>query len=221
MKAAYFTAAIPEPFRILGLQLKPLSLGRYRLMRRFDCAFVGEKEASATMGDLVIGLLICSMRCDEFLKFVEAKDFQKQIRKWGKRVSSSPIIGRIPWLGRRWRKTRSFNVIEKIALFKRYIEEGSTMPEYIEEHSNNGGGGAHWCQSVEVVLRSEVGWSEEEINESPLTKAFSDYFTWAEGKGAVRLMSEGDQHAGEENSKIFAALAPSGAPSGVAQGEVH
>lgn len=202
MKAAYFTAAIPEPFRILGLKLKPLSLGRYRLMRRFDCAFVADEARSATAADLILGVLICSMRCDDFLKFIESDKFGSEIKKWGKRVSSSPLIGAIPWIGKWWRKRHGFNIIEKIVLFKRYVEEGSTMPDYIEE-KEPGSSGAHWFQAVETALKGQLGWRAEDINEEPMTKAFLDYFTWAESQGAIRLMTESEEQMGEENAKIF------------------
>ena len=43
---------------------------------------------------------------------------------------------------------------------------------------------------MEVILRGELGWSEEEINERPLSKALSDYFKWAENKGQIRLMTD-------------------------------
>src|ERR1039457_6510592 len=66
-----FSQAIPKPVRILGLQLLPLSLGRYRMLRRFECPFVAEGPAEASMADLLLGLLICSMRCQEFLEFIE------------------------------------------------------------------------------------------------------------------------------------------------------
>src|SRR5438876_959627 len=109
MNAAYFQAAIPEPFTILGLRLKPLSLGRYRLLKRFGCAFVAEEETGANIEDLIIGVLVCSMRCDEFIEWAHSKHFAKDIKRWGKRVSRVGVIGwigrrLIPPLGRWWRK---------------------------------------------------------------------------------------------------------------------
>src|SRR5437588_535962 len=106
MEAAYFKAAVPEPYRIFGLRLLPLSLGRYRLLRRFGVAFVAEGEATATMQDLVLGILICSMRCRDFLEFIEGEDCQEQLAEWGKRIQKE--IGVDPY----------FSLLAKYGLFK-------------------------------------------------------------------------------------------------------
>ena len=199
---SYFEAAIPEPFRILGLTLKPLSLGRYRLLKRFDCAFVADEEKSATIPDLIIGVLICSMRCDEFLKWAQSPDFGKDIRKWSKRVVQiGPIgwIGRwlIPPLGRWWRKRHSFCAVEKMQLFQRYIREGQVIPKFWINDDGGESSGSHWAHSVETVLRAQ-GWSGEEIDEEPLNRALADYFKFAESKGMIRLMSDEELLAIEE-----------------------
>jgi len=192
MTAPYFVAAIPEPFRILGLQLKPLSLGRYRLMHRFDCAFVADEDRTAGIADLLLGVLICSMRCDEFLTFLGSKGFSRQMRQWSKRVCPVGFFSWIPFV-RKWSGRRNrFNILEKILLFKKYIEEHSKVPKYWDLSDNCEGSGAHWAQGMEVTLRGEVGWSKEEIDEQPLSKGISDYFKYLENQGAIRLMTAYD-----------------------------
>lgn len=209
MNAAYFSAAIPEPFQIIGLRLKPLSLGRYRLLKRFDVAFVSDSEQKATPADLILGVLICAHRCDEFLQWISAPGFRKEVGKWGARVCSQNFDGLIPlkrgW--RFWRKPKGFNIIEKLQLFNRYISSHSYAPKYWDTDSgSSGASGAHWAQSIEVTLRAELGWSEEEINEQPLSKALADYFKYAESQGMLRLMTDEDVAQGEANARIFAAL---------------
>jgi len=190
MPSDYFSAAVPEPFRILGLALKPLSLGRYRLMNRFDVAFVAGKERVPTIPDLLLGVLICSMRCDEFEKFLQDDGFQKQVRRWGKKV-----------------KPKHFNVLEKIRLFRHYIEIHSVVPKYWEMDDSGDTSGAHWSHSMEVALRGELGWSKEEIDEAPLSKAIADYFKWCETRGSIRLMTE-------EDLELVAALDKQGGENG-------
>lgn len=207
MGAAYFTAAVPEPYRILGLRLKPLSLGRYRLLQRFDVAFVADEAKTAGPADLILGLFICSMEVEEFLAWANSNRFQKEAAKWGRKVFSSPIIGRIPFIGKSWRKKYSPEFFQKFALFKRYIEEGSVLPSFWDERGGGQSSSAgHWAQNVEVVLRSELGWTGEEVNEQPLTKALSDYFKFAESQGLVRLISDEEKLQGEENAKILAEI---------------
>jgi hypothetical protein len=188
MSAAIFEAAIPEPFRILGLRLKPLSLGRYRLLQRFHCAFVAEKEVSAGMADLLLGLLICSMEVREFLEFIESSDAARQLKAWRKKIWPMSWLGLVPWVGGWWCRRRGSDAVEKMDLFKLYIAKGSRTPKYWEEEPGQGSAD-HWSHAIEVILRSELNWSEREIDEAPLSKALSDYFKWAENKGLVRLMT--------------------------------
>ena len=192
MEAAYFSAALPEPYRILGLPLKPLSLGRYRLLKRFGCAFVSDVETKAGLDDLLLGVVVCSMRVDEFLERLQSGKLAKDVRRWARKVCPLAWFGLIPIIGKLWRRGHAFNVIEKMSLFKRYLDAGSEPPKYWDEGTNNRQSGAHWAHGVECVLRGELGWTEEEINEAPLTKAMADYFKFAEGQGLVRLMTDAE-----------------------------
>jgi hypothetical protein len=190
MSGSYFKSKVPEPFRVLGLTLGPMSLGHYGLLKRFDCAFVAEEEASASGADLLIGVLICSMRPEEFLEFANSPGFARAVRGWSRKVSPRPWMARVPGLGRWWRKRHGFDLFEKVSLFKAYIEQASEVPKFWDESDDSRVSGSHWAQSVEIILRSELGWSREEVNGEPLSKALADYFKFAETKGMVRLMTE-------------------------------
>jgi hypothetical protein len=219
MSDAYFQRAFPEPYRILGLSLRPMSLGRYRLLKRFDCAFVAEEEARAQLGDLIIGVLICSMRCDEFLEWAGSKDFAQDVSQWGDRILGMGFLGipgRMglinPPFGRWWRKRHGFNVVEKMQLFNRYISEANKLPAFLQEEGDNSASGAHWTQSMEVALRGELGWTKEEIDEEPLSKAIADYYKWLENQGAIQLLSDEQmefyREQAEHNMRVLEAQIP-------------
>jgi len=180
----YFQSAIPEPFRILGLELKPLSLGRYRLLKRHDCAFVADGPRNASTLDLIIGVLICSMRVDEFQEFMRSPEFGEQTKSWWHQALASSV---------------DFNILEKIALFQRYIKTHSAFPDYWDESESSQCSGAHWAFSLAVTLKSELKWTEEEINEEPLCKALFEYFKWAESQGSIQLMTQSDIEEGKKN----------------------
>jgi hypothetical protein len=212
MIAADFTAAIPEPYQILGLRLLPLSVGRYRLLHRFNCAFVSEEATTATIGDLILGILICSMRFDQFVAFYESKSFAREVRRWANRIGATP-----PWfmrnkwvklspIGKHWRKNHSFNFVEKMQLFKNYVNEAQAIPEYAPTHPSTQNSTAHWSSSVEIVLRSELNWQLEEINEEPLTKALSDYFKHLEFQGLVKIFTPEDLEMGRANAAALEAF---------------
>jgi hypothetical protein len=203
MSAAYFTAAIPEPFQILGLKLKPLSIGRYRILKRLNCAFVSEVETKAEAADLIIGVLVCSMRCQDFMEIYDSNRLEMFLRKWSRSISPMPWIGFIPLVGKWWRARYSFDMFEKMNLFKRYIEQGSEAPKYFDESGDKAVTGAHWSHSIEVTLRSECNWGKLEVDEDPLTKALADYFKYLENQGLVRLMTEDDIVQGDQNAKVY------------------
>ena len=167
--ADYFTATMPEPWQILGLRLRPFSLGHYKLLRRFGCAFVSETEAEATREDLLLGVLCCSMTVAEFGEFIEAPDFAEQVKAWGE-------------------KAGLFDLNSRAQMFKTYIEQQSVVPKYWEEQAGKPSG-AHWAQCLEVTLRSKLGWTQHDIDTQPLSKAFADYFKYAESEGAIKLMT--------------------------------
>jgi len=214
-----FQAAIPEPFQILGLKLLPLSLGRYRILHRLGCAFVSDKETNAGIPDLILGVSICSMRCDEFLDAFETGKYFKFLKSWGKRINARPPwylrgkYGRIisaTFIGRHWRKNHSFNFFQKIELFKNYISEAQKQPEYVPVHYSEHVVTAHWSEATEIILRSELGWTAEEINEAPLSKAISDCLKYLEQQGMVRIFSPEEIELGKQNAaaleKAYAAM---------------
>jgi hypothetical protein len=210
VSASPFTARVPEPYRILGLKLKPLSLGRYCLLRRFDCAFVSEEpDAIARPADLVLGVFICAQSCREFLELLSNGKFQIEIQRWGHKLFETG-----PWakhLPKKLRRPKPFNYVEKVALFKSYLSDSVKIPKYWEEHEGDANSsGAHWTDCMEGVLRGELNWTEGEVNERPLSKAIGDYYKWMESKGAIHLVSD-DEDAemakmAAANEAAFAAL---------------
>src|SRR4051794_3578091 len=109
----YVNATIPDPYTILGLRLRPFSLGHYFLFRRFNCAFGSDNpEGKGGIDDLLLALCICSRTYDEFLEFIQdGSQFQKWTARWGKAVV------------KQIKRERDFNMFEKFLLFKRYMNE--------------------------------------------------------------------------------------------------
>ena len=221
-----FVQAIPEPFQILGLRLLPLSIGRYRRLARHDCAFVANGKTEAGVGDLLLGVLICSMRCDEFDALVVAPGFDKELKAWSKRVMPTPPMapktetnGRIKkgkingvknslyplwnasFLGRNWRKKHSVNLLEKFELFKRYVTEAQAMPRFYSKSTSGKTSSAHWVDNVEMVLRSELNWTSENIDEQPLSKALEDWCQWAYANDHIELVSDEDVATAKHNDE--------------------
>jgi hypothetical protein len=176
MSAAYFEAAIPEPYRILGLKLRPFSLGHYLTLRRMGCVFVSDKEEEATVHDLVLGVLVCSMSHKQFMEFIEQGDCEKQVEEWGG-------------------KAADVNLQESCRLFGEYLKTGSEVPEFWLEQDDGAQSGAHWSHMLMTTLRSSLGYSRAEALDSPLSQSLLDFYKHAENLGIVRLMTEAEKEA--------------------------
>ncbi len=149
--------------------------------------------------DLILGILICSQRCDEFIALLNSGRLCKEIARWGNKVFKTGAWRK--FIPRRWQNPKPFNYLEKAGLFKRYLAEASRSPKYWEEQSGGQSSGAHWSHSVEIVLRGELNWTADEINEMPLSKAIGDYYKWLENKGMIRLMNDYEIKLIEEMEK--------------------
>jgi hypothetical protein len=181
----YAHAAIPDPFRILGLRLQPFSLGHLLLLQRFDCAFLADTPTTATKADLILGVLVCSMRPVEFLDFLESPSFVREVATWGKKI-------------------KKFDFTAKAELFRQYLAAALQEPEYIAIQP--GGEEGDWVQALKLTLTTRLGYSDAEAWEMPISKAFSEYYKLAEAEGLVRVLTPEDLAAGAANAAALAAL---------------
>ena len=180
---SYAVSAIPEPYRILGLRLKPFSLGHYLLMQRFGCRFIVGDATTAERNDLLLGVLICSMNHADFLAFIEQPDFLKEVQKWGKSVSL-------------------FDFPEKSKLFQRYLRESLTEPEFIETNPQESSG--DWAQNLKMTLVTRLNYSEPAAMDMPVSKALAEYYSLAESEGTLRMITAEDKAMALANEKAMA-----------------
>jgi hypothetical protein len=137
------------------------------------------------------------------------------VERWSRKIGAAPpwyLRGKFRFLsrtfiGRLWRRSHSFNFVEKMQLFKRYIAEAQHIPQYAPTSPNQSRSTGHWSTSVENVLRSELNWTAEEISEAPLTKALSDYFKHLELQGLVTIFTENDLEEGRANAEAMEQIA--------------
>jgi hypothetical protein len=191
MDAAYFQAAIPEPYIIFGLRLLPLSIGRYRILKRFDCGFTADDERTATMADLILGIVVCSMRCDEFFSLMESPEFGTELKRLGQRIRDEITAD------------KCFSLLEKYGLFQSYIMASTKIPEYFDEMDERPESFAHWSHNLEISLRSELNYSDEQINEGPISKALYDFLKHAENQGSIRIVTDAEIDQGKANEALF------------------
>ena len=202
--AAEFQAALPEPHAILGLRLLPLSLGRYKLLKRFGSPFVDDevKEIGVEQltRELFFALLVCGLEVEEFENlFNHPQKLAKEARRFGKKA------------GKIIKRTKNFSILEPINSFRKYLTEGSSAPWVVLSSNNNSETSiAHWSTSIEVVLRYKIRWTDEKINEDPLTEALTHFFRYCELEGMVKLYDhevwQGLQAEAKSNGEALAKI---------------
>jgi hypothetical protein len=194
-KRSYYNAAYPEPWQVLGVRLKPFSLGHYLKLSKFNCAFVAETERVATLGDLILGVAVCSMSShpdperDEFWQWwnrparfnllawalgkTSLTPAEKEVVKWGRKVGVQ-----------KWE--------DKAKLFAQYIEEHSSAPGYwiTGDGVKTKQSGGHWSHCVLHGLVSECGYTLLDAYNVPVSRALHDFLKAAEAQGTVKLMTE-------------------------------
>lgn len=156
---------LPAPFTVLGKRLKPFSIGRAILLQRFDCYPVTDFEK------LITAVVICSRPCKEVLDALADPWLSVKLRLWSFRLGK-------------------FDPMAKIVFFNQYLRAYSSCPDTfsVDSFEEDSIPGAPFLQHMRVVLRSEIGWTQEEIDEAPLSQAYWDYFTYWELKDRVRIV---------------------------------
>lgn len=203
--ANYFDAAYPEPWQVLGINLKPFSLGHYVKLYRLGCAFVADEVKQATLGDLLLGVAVCSMDShpdpskDDFWNWLnreEPEGWRKFVFKLGRMFGAKlPTPAELD-MARLGRRVGSIDFSEKAKVFAEYVEAHSKAPAYWDtsaEGSRTAGG--HWSQSIIYTMVSKCGYTPHEAYNVPLSKALADFFKHAESEGCVRLMTQDERKA--------------------------
>ena len=153
----YAEAALPNPVSVLGVRLRPFSLGHVILMKKYDMPWVSDKEELPSIWALIFGVFICSQSWSEF------ESWMKEENEWDKFENCKPIhpikyhfanfLKKHDWffqfkylqhwyydkwendirdftdrLAKEAEKDKYFNIMEKIAAFANYIKDGSRIP---------------------------------------------------------------------------------------------
>lgn len=193
----YFSAAYPNTWQILGVRLKPLSLGHYFKLRRLGCAFVADEAKGATLGDLLLAIVVCSMASDSdaehdpFWQWLNREPgFRLGVRNWLKSLFGKPPISAAEWDIYQWgQKCRGVSFAEKANLFSQYIKYHTEQPGYYETEQGGTQSGAHWSQGILHALTSRCGYTMMEAYNTSLRKCLADAYKLMESDGIVRLMT--------------------------------
>lgn len=167
--------ALPEPHTILGVRLRPLSVGHLLYLARFGIADVDDA------GKLITALLVCSRRVEEIQPALEDPWLKLKMNVWLWRASkiSFPFF----WLrgGINWR--------EKFALWDAYRAAHTRIPLTATRREGSGfQSNIPFLQHLKVTLQSKLNYSPSEALDCPFSAAVLDYYTLHEIEGAVEIL---------------------------------
>lgn len=158
---SYWSAVVPEPVRILGLDLHPFSAGHILLLHRTGSVFA--LGGVATEEQLASAVFICAHNFREGIAALNDEDTPRFMRKWRKQVGA-------------------FDLLSSVNLFQEYIKNGSEFPLQYSAKPQRGGAQVSITSlpSVHVVrcqLKHYYHVSEDAFWDMPWGLAQWDYFT--------------------------------------------
>jgi hypothetical protein len=197
-----FAATKPEPYQVLGLELKPFALGHYFTLKRFNCAFVSDEAEQLTREDLILACLVCSMPAGHFDEWANSGKltFLEKASVWFRLICGKASKAEFAaacacdrWEVEvvRWGNSiGAFDLEAKAKMFLAYLSESGRFPKYWVEREDTSPSGSHWAHSVLISLTGKLGFTEERAMTMPLREALLHFFKQAEMDGAVRLMTQ-------------------------------
>lgn len=171
----FLQAQVPEPVQVLGVRLRPLSLGHIILLHRFECAFL--TGGTPGFDDLVLGILICSQTFDDFVELADSSEFTATIKRL-RRKWFSGLFGFF------WRVP---DVATRTRIFVDYLKDGMTGPEYWSDPKHISTSNAPGWASVKVSLIRRFGMTESEALNRPYRLSLFDLAVAAEQDGMIRI----------------------------------
>jgi hypothetical protein len=177
MNGKFYLAAIPEPYRILGLRLKPFSAGHILLLNRIENAFV--TEATIDEAQLASAVFICSRSSEDGLASRdESKGTNAFMRSWRRELN---------------KKRATVDLPAAIKLFSDYIRNGSNIPTYATKGEE---GKPHRMDvpAIQVVkcslLKTFGGMTESEFLNRPWGLCLWDFVTIRGIEGSLEVYQD-------------------------------
>jgi hypothetical protein len=175
MQAALQQAA--TKFKVLGLSLKPYTLGHDLLLYTLDSGFCRDVNHVPTFEDLLISVWVCAQ-----------DDADSAIRRMSRR--STKI-----WFTLWGLYCGKFDVSEAFFTFQKYILANTQAPEFWICKSGDGSQtGIPFAQLLKLQM-VKLGMSEKDAINTRFVDAHLNLLTTLDASGVIKLFSESDKAA--------------------------
>jgi len=183
----------PPRTQVLQVQLLPFSLGHLLTLSQINSPFL-TGEAFRVL-DLFAAVRVCSLTWEECQQFVAStEDYATQFEAWLKKVGSVDFQ-------------------KKAELFADYLSNGQMVPEFRFTEKEDQASVQLWTpieQRMRIRLMRELGLSESEVMNRPLTLCWWDYMTLKECRGECAILTEdaiaAEDAAWEESERLCQSL---------------
>jgi hypothetical protein len=183
-ESAFLDAAFPAPVRLLGQDLEPYSLIHEMLLRQHGNVFLepssGDWGSERIISHLFMGAFICCHRYPELLTMLRRPDLPEISREWREEFKSKS------------KKKHFEEVVERVRLFRRYVNEGQACPEFSpikRRGARPNRGGSPWLLRLFKTLTGHLNFSPTEAYNCPYGYAQWLYLGHWEGEGTVRIVT--------------------------------
>lgn len=198
---AFLAAAFPEPFRMLGCELRPFAVGHRMLLARLGNRLVTGSERPGVF-DLLQALFVCTRDWNSANRKVRTRAFNRwlwriRLRLWLRRLLVR--LGILP--------IASASVDAFISAFADYLRAHSIGPEMAptsEEGAREPGTPA--VQFIVVSLVAYLNHTPDEAMNEIWGRALHDVFAYWELEGRAHLVSEEEREAHQEHLQLLKEL---------------
>jgi len=170
---SFHDTIVPDTYEVLGIRLRPFSLGHYILLEKNACALL--LGGSATVLDFAVAVVVCSSTFEEFMEAQASGQVEKHAKKLAK-------------------VCREIDLEKESQFMRDYLEDGLQGPSYwFKDKGKNLE--TPLAQVIRVQLHSKTNLTEAEIMNRPFAMNLWDIVTLGEMEGSLNLKTEADDEA--------------------------
>jgi hypothetical protein len=176
----YLTALLPEPFCVMGVKLKPCSIGHVAVLCRFNVKLPTVDEGYSP-ADVVHAVFFLSKSWREIIALLE-RGYAEELNKF-----AAP-----------WKKAKPSHLLEALKAFGEYWKEQSVRPDVMYSSKNGKPSSAPPIGLLYELFRHKLGYDEEEVMDMSYALAVYRMAIHNEQYGGVKFVDQELKRATEE-----------------------
>ena len=199
--AGFYRAAIPEPWVIMGLRLRPFSLGHLILLHRVDSAFV--RGGTPDFEDLALSVYLCAHTYEDGLDALSDPRVPGFMARWAKRLTAPTWRHRLP----KWmpfaKAPKPLDMDGHCDNFRQYLSDAFAQPTFSFDPNKTRSISAPGPAVLHSTLLFGTGLSESEILNRPYALSVYDWLTRKNMEGHIEFI---DQEEIDKSMEVAKAL---------------